>query len=236
MFRDAGGFAYHILRTDRVEERRRRVRVGLLALVDDSGTALGRVASALREHDAAQAEEPFVDESEGKSDPHDDVSTWPEILRAGVDRIVSRTETPSAKRVEQLLHWVPYCIARHELRLARYELGLNTEIMPVGRDQCTRIPAYTVTGGTQRVPLEHCCCTNSRCVSTPVGSVRRGATAVGAIHTGQRTIRQVRPSVLHGDACSRWRPERDRRTPTLHLQGSDARGARRRDDRPGSRG
>jgi hypothetical protein len=132
VFRDAGGFAYHVLRTDPDEERRLRVRDGLLTLVSDSGTALGRVASALKAHDTApQPLDAFADESERDTNPHDDTSPWPTTLRRGVDRIVSRTSTPRAKRVEQLLHWVPYCVARHQLHLARRQLRLPAEAIPI---------------------------------------------------------------------------------------------------------
>ena len=131
VFRDAGGLAHRILRSDSDELRRERVRTGLLALVTDSGTALGRVAAALRSHDAAPVPaEPFADESEAQADPHSDTSRWPELMRAGVNRIVSRTTTPRATRVEQLLHWVPYCVARHELALARQRLGKPPEVIP----------------------------------------------------------------------------------------------------------
>jgi hypothetical protein len=132
VFRDAGGFAHHVLRTDPDANRRERVRDGLLRLVHDSGSALGRVASALKSHDAAdRPTDPFADESEAATDPRDDASPWPTTLRAGVDRIVRRPETPRAKRVEQLLHWVPYCVARHQLHLGRRQLELEPEVIPV---------------------------------------------------------------------------------------------------------
>lgn len=132
VFRDAGGFAYHVLRTDPDGERRVRIRDGLLVLVSDSGTALGRVASALKTHDTAeQPQEAFADESERDTEAHEGASPWPTTLRSGVDRIVSRTDTPRAKRVEQLLHWVPYCVARHQLHLARAQLGHPAAAIPV---------------------------------------------------------------------------------------------------------
>lgn len=132
VFRDGGGFAHRVLRTDPDPERRARVRDGLLLLVRDSGSALGRVASALKSHDAAdRPTEPFADQSEATTEPRDDISPWPSALRSGVDRIVRRTTSPRTKRVEQLLHWVPYCVARHQLHLARRRLGLATEIIPV---------------------------------------------------------------------------------------------------------
>lgn len=132
VFRDAGGFAHHVLRTDPDHVRRARVRDGLLLLVHDSGTALGRVASALKSHDSAdRPPEPFTDTSEAATEPRDEASPWPATLRAGVDRIVRRTQTPRAKRVEQLLHWVPYCVARHQLHLARRQLGLEPGVFPL---------------------------------------------------------------------------------------------------------
>lgn len=132
VFRDAGGFVHRVLRTDPDNERRARVRDGLLLLVRDSGSALGRVASALKSHDAAERpSEPFADASEATTEPRDDVSPWPTTLRSGVDRIVSRAGNAPAKRVEQLLHWVPYCVARHELHLARVRLELVAEVIPV---------------------------------------------------------------------------------------------------------
>lgn len=132
VFRDGGGLAYKILRTDADESRRIRNRDGLLALVDESGTALGRIASALRAHDEApQPSGPFEDDSEAEASPHAEVSPWPDALRSGVDRIVGRTSTPRAKRIEQLLHWVPYCVARHQLALALTYLELPREVIPV---------------------------------------------------------------------------------------------------------
>ena len=130
------------------------MRDGLLALVDDSDTALGRVASALRAHDAAHAAEAFADESESKTDPHDDVSTWPTTLRIGATGSCSRTETVGTKRVEQLLHWVPYSSRGPQLQLARNELGLAPRTSRSTRRMTrTRFgPAHrrrsTSTGGT----------------------------------------------------------------------------------------
>lgn len=131
VFRDGGGLAHHILRTDQDAPRLRRIRAGLQDLVRDSETALGRIAAALRSHDTAPKAEPFADESERQTDPHEEDSQWPDTLRRGVDRIVSRRAIPAAKRVEQVLHWTPYCVARHQLRLARKHLGLPTDTIPV---------------------------------------------------------------------------------------------------------
>lgn len=134
VFRDGGGFAYRVLRTDPDLDRRARIRDTLKALVEDGETALGRIASALHSHDEA-VEKEFDDDSEFKSVVHDESSPWPNLLRAGVDRIGSRSDVPHAKRVEQILHWVPYCVARHVLRLARNRMGRAGEMVPV---DCSR--------------------------------------------------------------------------------------------------
>jgi hypothetical protein len=131
VFRDGGGFVYRTLRTDPDEERRVRVREALRDLVKDSGTALGRVAAALRAHDAAKADGEFVDESERTAVVDDEHSPWPELIRAGCDHIGRRAGVPRAKRIEQLLHWVPYCLARHQLSLARRALGLAEGLCPI---------------------------------------------------------------------------------------------------------
>lgn len=131
VFRDAGGWAYKVLREDADAARRERVRSGLVALVEDSETALGRVASALHAHDEAPQSGPFTDESEASAVVNDDKSPWPRIMRAGVDRIVSRHMAPRAKRIEQIMHWVPYCVARHQLALALHELDAAQELIPV---------------------------------------------------------------------------------------------------------
>ncbi|GEL99876.1 hypothetical protein [Cellulomonas terrae] len=122
VFRDGGGWAYHVLRSDPDGVRRTEARDGLAVLVGDSGTPLGRVAAALQSHDAARPTE-FTDLSESESEPRDADSPWPELLRRGVHSIVSRTQVPRAKRTESLMHWVPYCLARHQLHLARRALG-----------------------------------------------------------------------------------------------------------------
>jgi hypothetical protein len=99
--------------------------------VKDSETALGRVAAALQAHDEAPTSGLFEDDSEADADPNDGRSPWPEWLRSGVDRIVLRSTIPRAKRVELLLHWVPYCVARHQLALALEHLDRPREVIPV---------------------------------------------------------------------------------------------------------
>lgn len=144
MFRDGGGWAYHVLRKDPDNERRDLVKAELLQLLRDSDSALGRVAGALHVHDYADASD-FTDESEGHTQILEDVSPWPEHLRQGVHRIVGRTASPRAKRIEHLMHWVPYCLARHELAVARTSMGLEREIVTVDatRDTANQLRVHS---------------------------------------------------------------------------------------------
>ncbi|SNX62877.1 hypothetical protein SAMN06272735_4669 [Streptomyces sp. TLI_55] len=125
LFRGPGGWAYKVLRTDSDPDRKEATRQGLDDLVRDSGTPLGSLAKALSAHDFDYDEEPYEDDSERDIDLYEDLSPWPGLLRIGARNIVARTTTPRAKRTESLMHWVPYCLARHQLRLARAKLGLT---------------------------------------------------------------------------------------------------------------
>ena len=129
-FRDGGGWAYHVLRTDRDINRRQRTAELLEALLADSNSALGRVAKALHSHDSAKPVV-FADNSESATDNLEKASSWPEHLRRGVNWICSRIQSPKAKRIEQLMHWIPYCLARHELSIARHKLDYDREYVTV---------------------------------------------------------------------------------------------------------
>ncbi|WP_460650513.1 hypothetical protein [Kribbella endophytica] len=126
VFRDGGGWAYYTLRTDADAERRTATRGALTELIADSQTSLGRVASSLQSHDFARPT-PLPDTSEGETETFGSTSPWPELLRSGIHSIVTRTGAPRAKRIEGIMHWAPYCLARHELHLARHRLGLERE-------------------------------------------------------------------------------------------------------------
>jgi hypothetical protein len=125
LFRDGGGWAYKVLRSDPDPDRKAATRQGLDDLVRDSGTPLGNLAKALSAHDFDYDEEPYEDDSERDIDLYEDLSPWPGLLRNGARNIVARTMTPRAKRTESLMHWVPYCLARHQLHLARRKLGFT---------------------------------------------------------------------------------------------------------------
>ncbi|MFJ6695767.1 hypothetical protein ACIQM4_06810 [Streptomyces sp. NPDC091272] len=123
LFRDGGSWAYKVLRSDFDPDRKETTRQGLRDLVQDSGTPLGNLAKALSMHDFDYDEEP-VESSDSEIKLHEDLSPWPELLRDGARNIVARTAAvPRAKRTESLMHWVPYCLARHQLQLARQKLG-----------------------------------------------------------------------------------------------------------------
>ncbi|MFD3923219.1 hypothetical protein [Streptomyces sp. NPDC058595] len=123
LFRDGGGWAYKVLRSDPDPDRKAATRQGLGDLVRDSGTPLGNLAKALSAHDFDYDEEPYEDDSERDIELYEDLSPWPGLLRKGARNIVARTTTPRAKRTESLMHWVPYCLARHQLHLACRKLG-----------------------------------------------------------------------------------------------------------------
>lgn len=127
VFRDGGTWAYRVLRTDPDNTRRSGTREGLLELVRDSETPLGEIARSLRSHDYDQDGGPYEDRSELEIQTLEDVSPWPEHLRRGVHFIVSRTNAPRSKRTESLMHWAPYCLARHQLHLARTALAKPLE-------------------------------------------------------------------------------------------------------------
>lgn len=143
LFRDGGGWAYYVLRKDANDSRREVTRERFAELLSDSDSALGRVAAALHSHDYAEASD-FVDDSEHETVTYEEVSPWPEHLRQGVNSIVGRN-SPKAKRIEQLMHWVPYCLARHELSIARSALGLEREAITVDatRDTANQLRVHS---------------------------------------------------------------------------------------------
>lgn len=123
VFRGAGILAHEMLREDPDPNRLDQMRRGLTDLVADSNSALGKIASALSAHDYARDTEPWAGDVEESVETQGDLTKWPELLRVGVANIVDRSEAPAAQRVENLMHWVPYCIARHSLELAVLRAG-----------------------------------------------------------------------------------------------------------------
>ncbi|MBK8979717.1 MAG: hypothetical protein IPM29_27780 [Planctomycetes bacterium] len=140
LYRGAGGLAHAILRTDGAI-RLASTRESLLGLVSDSKTPLGDLFRALGTRDRA-LDERFEEIGErdciatdGGTGGFDQRSPWVELLRAGVSRIAGR-DLPRAKRVEALMHWVPYCLARYEADVARHWLEGTAD----GERLVTRVP------------------------------------------------------------------------------------------------
>ncbi|MFI7452765.1 hypothetical protein ACIBQX_35110 [Nonomuraea sp. NPDC049714] len=128
LFRDGGEWAYKVLRSDPDPDRKEATRKGMADLVQDSGTPLGNLAKALSAHDFDYDEAPVEGMDKGIT-LHEDLSPWPDLLREGTRNIVARIATvPRAKRTESLMHWVPYCLARHQLHLARMKLGATGQV------------------------------------------------------------------------------------------------------------
>jgi len=146
-FRGAGGFAHRVLRTDPDHMRLRESRNAFRRLLSDAGSAVGQLLKALSVHDeqrlAADAADlenapPFADDVEAKSFVNvvDAVEAsagtsydtrWTELLRQGVHRLLTRDALTDFDRIDSLLHWVPYCIAMHQLAMARRVLGRNEQ-------------------------------------------------------------------------------------------------------------
>lgn len=143
-FRGAGGLAHKILRSDPDATRLNESRSTFRALLRDSGSSVGVLLSALAKHDAVPATGPtqpetheqlldcaFRDEVEAASlawlsdagSAQDQSTDWMGLLREGVHRILHRPELSAFDRIDGLMHWVPWCIARHQLAMARRALG-----------------------------------------------------------------------------------------------------------------
>jgi hypothetical protein len=125
-YRGAGALAYRLLSDDGDEERLAQVRTGLLRLVSEDGGPLGTLAYELSQHDAAPGSardaETIFDDDDG-SETKTLESPWVDVFRQGVANIVTREDVARARRVDALVHWVPFCIAMHALALARTRLG-----------------------------------------------------------------------------------------------------------------
>lgn len=128
-YRGAGGLAHKMLRIDDDPERLEANRRGLRVLVEDAGGALGELARACVSHDVGKDnEDAFTDEMEAKTVVVP--TAWVDHLRNGVRNIVSR-DVVRAKKVELLMLWVPYCIARHQLDIAADIVGREPMLLPI---------------------------------------------------------------------------------------------------------
>jgi hypothetical protein len=120
-YRGVGSYAYRLLRTDPDSERLKATRGALVALVSDAETPLSVLGRAARARDeAAPSEYTAAGEPDVGATLPD--TPWVELLRSGTNAIVTRS-LPREKRVELILHWVPYAMARHLLSLADIRIG-----------------------------------------------------------------------------------------------------------------
>lgn len=130
-FRGGGGLAHKILRTDDNAERLERTRELFRELLSDSNSPLAEIARALGRLEAATQgrETEWKDETEFESRVLD--SPWTEQLREGVHNILANESVPEFKKFEALMHWVPFCIMRHQHALAHLVLDSNSHTRTV---------------------------------------------------------------------------------------------------------
>lgn len=144
IFRGGGGLAHKILRTDHELARLARTRRGLRRLMSDTHSAVGRIAAALQALDEVpylkeQAVDlghleslAFRDNIEWTSwTTNSEETRWFELLREGVDRVLTRQDLTDFQRVEILMHLVPFCLCMHQLAMSRRVLDRdeNEQIM-----------------------------------------------------------------------------------------------------------
>lgn len=145
-FRGAGGLAHKALRSDPVVERLNETRERLRALLSNGSSAVGQLLSALAKRDEVPPvghDEPsdasglqarvFTDEVESKSlergaaENEGHWTRWIELLREGVHRLLTRSELSDFDRIDGVVHWVPWCVAMHQLDMARRAVGIEEE-------------------------------------------------------------------------------------------------------------
>jgi hypothetical protein len=135
IFRGGGGLAHKILRTDPDPSRLERTRAALRELMSDTHSAVGRIAAALQALDEVPylKEQPtdlthlerlaFPDNIEWASwTATREPTRWFELLREGVDRVLTREDLTDFHRVEVLMHLVPFCLCMHQLAMSRRAL------------------------------------------------------------------------------------------------------------------
>ncbi len=132
LYRGAGALAHKMLRCDTDPARLEANRNGLRLLVSDAGGSLGSLALACSAHDAARGDDTtdaFKDELEPRANI--DTTPWVEHLRQGFSNIVQRDDLARSKKIDLLMVWVPYCIARHQLDRAAQILGEELSVIPM---------------------------------------------------------------------------------------------------------
>lgn len=235
-FRGAGGLAHKILRTDPDAKRLAEIRASFRKLVGDSGTAVGKLLNVLAKNDAAPCvaasdyasqdelgEAVFRDDVEEKSlqtfqksasdSEHDDPTRWMHLLRSGVHRILIRPSLSDFERIDGLMHWIPWCIAQHQLAMARRRVGIDESapiVFDAGRStspvravarkhlgEATATIKESLLSAASKMELQDLCKGNPSWWSGPRTFYTTTLYAVGAMnaHTGHRHY-ELRPQFL----------------------------------------
>lgn len=126
-YRGGGGLAHKILRCDTNNSRLEETRNAVRRLMSNSSGPLGELARALGELEEATSgrTSAWTDDTEAQSRVV--ASPWVELIRAGTHRIVTRQDIPDFKRVEVLMHWIPFCVLRHQQSLAFRSLDIDPD-------------------------------------------------------------------------------------------------------------
>ena len=128
-YRGGGTIAYDILKSDPDRSRIDGTRAGLRELVADAGGPLGELMRRLEASDRLGTPSELTDGTLA-GDGLDRETKWTELLREGVARILA-TSTSRVKKVDSLLYWVPYAVARHQLELAQRAIGVDSRPWPI---------------------------------------------------------------------------------------------------------
>jgi hypothetical protein len=133
-YRGGGTLVYELLRNDPNEDRREKVSTELRHIVSDSDDAVGRLAKILANSDASP---PRIDDKQDEWEDDSLIlhetkreSIWSENLRSGTLRILT-AEIPRSRKVDYLMHWLPYCLANHMVALASSAMGTEPPVTPV---------------------------------------------------------------------------------------------------------
>jgi hypothetical protein len=131
-FRAGHMLVYEMLRTDPVDKRRARIADGLSHLLVDQDDSLGRISMMVSEWDIPAVEEkPWPDRQLRPHDPDERGSNWQSLMRSGVDRILADQVSPIPKKIDHLMYWIPFCLAKHMLARAFDSMGLDVPVVPV---------------------------------------------------------------------------------------------------------
>ena len=148
-FRGAGRWVYKALRDDPNDDRRDHVAERLKELLSRNRSALGVLFGTVSGFDEAPSTQnafPSLD----KFHLREDRTKWVERLRAGVLNIVERRQVPQAACIEDLMHWIPFCLARHVLDIACLSVDQETAVLAIDL-QPTDVPNQLRTQSQNQV-------------------------------------------------------------------------------------